>query len=383
MTEDNKDNAMPTPDDYKMLELPFSAAYRENEHNFAEDVEVAYVKELRKYREYHDWEYYAIKDAYQRFLNLIKERESYKDKHTSSHDTDIDITDDMIAASTETAQNRIKHYISKEREVNAMTRALSTQGWQCPTCLKSFATKQKLQQHETKRYKCSPPSIPTEASADDEQTKPFVCVCGKSYSYHTGLARHKTTCDKCYHATTLPALKTPMFKVNDYGRTTKDYDVEYYAKAFNDTCTDAERFRMRHNKGTMKRTDFKKLFLEMLETIYFKTPKNFTFYVPNVNMNEVWINRAGKMVLSNRSDVKEHMINTVVSEFLDILREHDMVPEDEEDKDINPIFHILSEFEGDDDACKHIKKYILKTIDNLISQYKDDVKAVWKNMKLI
>lgn len=252
--------------------------------------------------------------------------------------------------------------------------------WKCKTCLKTFATKQKLQQHENKRFKCVAP-MPSKPEANNTDDKRFNCVCGKSYKNATHLSRHKTTCNQCVKSkNTIDAVKSENFKLNNFGRETPKYNSTTFEKCFKELNTSTRRFEIKHFSTTKAWSDYKRLMIGFIKQMFFTTPENYTFYIPNMSEEFVWIHKNGKRTSMKLDDLTTNMINATISEFGNILYNTADANEDIEDfVRYHPIEFISAKLlnKDDDVRVQKLLKSVKEGIIRLAMDYKDDIKRVW------
>lgn len=362
----------------------------------------------------------ALYESYGRILDHLygvfgSEYEERKpDKEYTVDDTPIYITisneefEDMRRKTREALERRIGRPITEEdynesdteiEEEKKKTKPERNTNWTCKTCLKTFATKQKLQQHENKRFKCvaSMPSIPDQDNIEDKR---FSCVCGKSYKNATHLSRHKTTCNKCVKSkNTIDAVTTDTFKLNDFGYETPKYNSSKFETLFNEVNTDRRRFHIEHFRTTKAWLDYKRYMLGFIKQMFFTTPENYTFYIPNMSEDFVWIHQNGERTSIKKEQLTTNMINHTITEFQNILTNTANANEDIDDFDdfvryhpINFINNKLSCEDDDDDddedgndndvQVKNLLKSVKEGIIRLAMDYKDDIKRVWTKQGL-
>jgi hypothetical protein len=284
--------------------------------------------------------------------------------------------------------------IEEEKKKSRAERNTKDTCWTCKTCLKTFATKQKLQQHENKRFKCVAPmpSIPKTDNTDDNR---FVCVCGKSYKNASHLSRHKTTCNQCVKSkNTIEAVQTDTFKLNNFGYETPKYNSSQFEKLFNEVNTKTRRFHIENFKTTKTWLDYKRYMLCFIKQMFFTTPENYTFYIPNMSEDFVWIYQNGKKTSIKKEQLITNMINHTITGFENILSNTANENEDIEDfiryHPINFINGKLSFLDYDDDdddndndvQVKNLLKSLEEGIIRLAMDYKDDIKRVWTKQGL-
>jgi hypothetical protein len=252
--------------------------------------------------------------------------------------------------------------------------------WKCKTCLKTFASKQMLEKHENKRFKCVAPK-PSQSDEENTNDKKFVCVCGKSYKNASHLSRHKTTCSQCIkNMKTLDAVKNDTFKLNSFGSETLTYNNTTFEKCFKEANTSTRRFEIEHFSRTKAWSDYRKLMLGFIKQMFFTTPENYSFYIPNMSEDFVWIHKNGKRTSIKKDDLTTHMIKVAISEFGNILFNTADANEDiEELVKYHPIeFMSAKVLHQDDDVCvQTLLKSVKLGIMAFAMNYKDDIKRVW------
>jgi uncharacterized protein YlaI len=385
MGENIKNAKRPTMKEYRTLGLPMSATFEMVEERWNKLIsEILATTKEHKWDEETSARYGDINDAYYNIHNWNLKQVELEEKQREWEAKQQAFEEARARARANPPPVRIvdeeepsTDYERINREEEAEQEPIRNNPlspFVCNVCRKHFATKQKLQQHQNKRFKCEPPKEPV---ATAETTKKHTCVCGKSYTHQTSLCRHRETCEKVYKPNTAKALKDETMKVNNYMEEALTYNEVRYQKWVTETNTERYRYKVQKMRSVLWCVweRYQNLTLSMIREIYFDNPANFTFFQHNLNDTQVWTHKDGACHTLDVDDVHKHMMQTIRDEFDHILT--NMLPEGT--KEYHPfdfIANFMVEHEDNENVMK-VTKNIKQGINNLIKEYKTDIHRVW------
>lgn len=252
--------------------------------------------------------------------------------------------------------------------------------FKCDTCHKTFASKQKLSNHKIKRFKCIPP----EQRIDTDK---FNCVCGRSYTKPQNLYRHKNNCNMCLiNKMTLEAINDPLFILNNFTCETPTFDVSTFEKCIAELNTSTCRFDIEYFRRTKCWFTYKKLMMGLIKRVFFTNPSNYTFYIPNMSKDSVWIHQNGGIQTIDKNEFVQHLIDFVIEQFNNILLKTcgDNTNYDDFIK-YHPIHFINTKLrQQDEDVCtQNLTKQVTTCIFMYVNEYKDDFKRIWTLKQLL
>ena len=246
-----------------------------------------------------------------------------------------------------------------------------TATFQCPLCSKTFKTKQHLRQHENRRFTCTPQ--PTDTV--------FSCKCGKSYRHKSNLCTHKKTCPAVLQPATVKALMN--------GVQLNTIDTLDFSKVNNDLIKQAydamdaphERLRVQHHKICYKWSDYKKIYMYILDTV-FKTPENMIFYIQNKDLDEVYQYDKSAIVKTTTKEMIDSVRDAINEYIDDIIRQNDYCND-------HPLT-FMHEFKiSSSSADASVKSFqsgshdIALHIKQVFNVCKPDIKALWTTAGLL
>ena len=250
-----------------------------------------------------------------------------------------------------------------------------TKEFTCEVCKKAFSTKQKLQQHVLKRFKCEP-----ENSAREK----LVCVCGSKFTKFPNLYRHKAKCSKCLKSKrTMKALEDPDFFLNSYEDEKATYNRDTFMNCIKELNTSTNRFEIEYFNKTKTWYGYKEVMKGMIKRTFFLSPENYTFYIPNMSNNVVYVHRNGKKETITKEELAEHIIAFCVNEFEDLVHASKSSTENTEQfLQHHPVHYINAKvmYEEDNILVQSLKCQFIQHIMIGFKEYKDDIKRIW-NMK--
>jgi hypothetical protein len=128
---------------------------------------------------------------------------------------------------------------------------------------------------------------------------------------------------------------------------------------------------------------FKDFVISLLKTMYFTTPENYTFYVPNLNQSKVMVHSADGIITMSQADLIDSLLNSVFqSETEDVTAQYDLYEDSK--GDIYPMYFMLDTIMNKDHKDNDGRlKALKRKIHRLITDYKDDMKVIWKHLGLL
>lgn len=264
----------------------------------------------------------------------------------------------------------------------------------CHHCHNGFSSKQKLQQHLRRKKRCTDRPIMTKQELDemDFPKIKYVCnQCSKEYSNKTSLSRHKQTCTLHLKQSTQDALTDDGFVLSRF----KHEKVEFGKESVLKRMMTNNYFHTGDINGARqiktKAIKYSKLLVvEGVRNKFFRNPCNFAFYQPRVEHSKVMVyqgNRAKTKVVEIKVDeLIDHMVQKVIDSLLDTIediRDFDTIDEDGAEVCTHELYKFLINYNNHDDDDVVSKRYFTNEVKLLLTEYKDDIKQIWKHMKLI
>ena len=261
----------------------------------------------------------------------------------------------------------------------------------CPHCHSNFASKQKLQQHLRKKKKCTDNNIITKSNLDTDKPK-YVCNhCSKEFSQQAGLSRHKACCQLRFKQTTQDALRDNGFKINRFNGENVEFNKDsilkrmsspnYFLSGDVNGARQLKRLTVKYSRKTV---------VDGIKSKFFNNPSNYSFYVSNVSRADIKVlkGKNTKMPIQEMkvADLIDHMVEKVVDSMLDAIddiRDFDTTDDDGAEVCDHELYNFLIDYRNnaDDDAVS--KRYFTNEVKLLLTEYKDDIKQIWKHMNLI
>lgn len=249
----------------------------------------------------------------------------------------------------------------------------------CLKCRKDFPTQQKLDRHKAKKFPCSPP-------LKDGEKKTYSCPCGKIYTTYDGLYKHRKNCNAHLMKVTQKILTKPSFTLNsvetlDLQRIDLNALKETYDKLNEEDNIDYK-FRCRNHQIRGCAKHYKDTYIQLIKDIFFNTPSNYIFYVPNILYDEVHLYNEGEKSECEMKDLQEMMIDTA-SDFIDQVLQY-------YNADTHHPFAFMqtlrNEHCGNNDTHE-IYDNMFASIKDIITKmchlYRDDIKAVWDKVGIL
>jgi hypothetical protein len=134
----------------------------------------------------------------------------------------------------------------------------------------------------------------------------------------------------------------------------------------------------------------RKTVVDGIRSKFFNNPSNYSFYVSNVSRADIKVlkGKNNKMPIQEIkvADLIDHMVEKVVDSLLDAIddiRDFDTTDDDGAEVCDHELYNFLIEYRNnaDDDAVS--KRYFTNEVKHLLTEYKDDIKQIWKHMNLI
>lgn len=354
-------------------------------------------KEMDKYEKAHK----DIENLYKTF-----EPDTYYELHPELKPIMVHVVSPVVNETDNT--DHVKDYIPEEIDGTGLImdppfvapKNTSVVRFRCPKCHIPLASQQKLDQHLRKKKKCyiqqTEAKIVTIQNDEQEVTKKvFVCChCSKQYNQQAGLSRHKQTCNKRLKKTTQTALLCAKFQDDGFELNSYGHEEVHFTR-------DGIYSRMMCEKyflgGAMSRirqtTDVanaysRKTTIDGVRTKMFNNPNNFTFYLPNIADTQALTyqgpNAKEKVKTMHVNEVVEHILDSVVDSLLDAIEEITEFNEiDEYGDEVNThhLYKFLIKYQNNEDVTT--KKHLTKEVKRLLTDYKDDIKRIWKENELI
>lgn len=246
--------------------------------------------------------------------------------------------------------------------------------FQCSICLKSFKTKQQLQCHENRRFKCKPAN-------EDTETHGYICKCGKSYRFASGLSAHRATCPAVLQPATVKAL-TGGVSLNTIDKLDLSKVSEKWIKELCDaTGKESELLRVRYNKESRSWTKYKQLCKYIIVQVFLHTPSNMIFYIPNFASQYVLMYDGQTFDEVTRKDMIDH-IKTLLHDVIDsIIQKFDL-------SEYHPfcfirLFETIDTPKTSKDCFNNLHKDLEAFILKLYRDQKHDMQSVWTQSGLI
>jgi hypothetical protein len=226
-------------------------------------------------------------------------------------------------------------------------------------------------------------TIDNKDTVNDDKPK-HSCICGLKYTSQAGLSRHGGTCEKCMKTATANAIKNKDFTLRHWKAEAFTYDMERCKERMMRCNTEDAVGRLRVLK-TCTPTDwarFKDFVISLLKTMYFITPEKYTFYVPNLNQSKVLVHSADGVITMSQADLIDCLLSSVLSEIEDIIAKLDMY--DTKDGEKYPLYFMFDRIMNDDHKDNDGRlRGLRRNVHRLITDYKDDMKVIWKNQGLL
>lgn len=245
----------------------------------------------------------------------------------------------------------------------------------CKTCYKSFNTKQQLQRHEQKRFKCEP--------INETKEEVFKCSCGKEYKYASGLCRHRAVCVNLLKPATVKALQQNINSIN----TIDALDIgKINWNALERTCiechTESDIFKVHHHGITRRWGKFRSICEHIIKQVLFSTPENMVFYIPNLSIETALMYDGETVNEITVKDLVEHIhdvIDTVIDDMIErfkLVEEHPFV-----------FIHNYSNNSRPREVSTEAYKFLQENNEKyILTQYKenkDDIRAVWRKAGIL
>jgi hypothetical protein len=274
--------------------------------------------------------------------------------------------------------------------------------FRCPKCHIPLASQQKLDQHLRKKKKCyinqTEAKTVTIQNHDEQEAKTktvFICChCSKQYNQQAGLSRHKQTCNKRLKVTTQTALLCAKlldegFELNRFGHE----EVHFQRDVIFNRMKSDKYFMGGDITRSRQTTDVADAYSRMtiidgVRTKFFNNPNNFTFYLPNIADTQALTyhgtNYKEQVKDIHIDDLVEHIVDSVVDALLDAIE--DITDFNETDKygdevNTHQLYKFLIKYHNNEDVTT--KRYLTNEVKRLLTDYKDDIKRIWKEKQLI
>lgn len=260
----------------------------------------------------------------------------------------------------------------------------------CPHCHVCLSSKQKLDQHLRKKKRCTDELNAIQIEIDNEHK--HVCRhCKKAFVYQSGLSRHHAVCELRFKKTTREATKNQQFKLNIFDKEKVLFDKDnvfdrmcsqkYFLNGDIDGARQLKRLADKFSRKTV---------VDGIRTKFFNNPSNYTFFIPNVAREGIKVFN-GDRVKTKVTEIKveeliDHMVTKVIDSLLDTIediRDFDVETDDGEEVCTHDLYKFLISYSNNNDDDVVSKKYFTHQVKLLLSEYKDDIKQIWKHMKLI
>lgn len=260
----------------------------------------------------------------------------------------------------------------------------------CHHCHVCLSSKQKLEQHLRKKRRCTDELREIQTEIDNKNK--YVCQhCKKAFVYQSGLSRHYAGCELRFKKTTRDAIKNQKFTINIFDKEQvifeKDnvFDRMSCDKYFlSGDVNGARQLKRLADKAS------RKMIIDGIRTKFFRNPSNYSFYIPNVARADIQVfkgNRAKTKVVEIKVDeLIDHMVQKVIDSLLDTIediRDFDTIDEDGAEVCTHELYKFLINYSNHDDDDGVSKRYFTNEVKLLLTEYKDDIKQIWKHMKLI
>jgi uncharacterized FlaG/YvyC family protein len=262
----------------------------------------------------------------------------------------------------------------------------------CPHCHVSLSTKQKLEQHLRKKKRCTDKPILTKQEMDElliPKIK-YVCnQCSKEYSNKTSLSRHKQTCTLHLKQSTQDALHDDGFVLCRFKKEKLEFSKESVLKRMmttnyflNGDINGARQLKRLADKYS------RTMVVEGVRNKFFRNPTNYTYYQPHLEHTQVKVYQGAKAKVTEIKveELIDHMVSKVIDSLLDTIediRDFDVETDDGEEVCTHYLYKFLITYSNNNDDDVVSKKYFTHQVKLLLSEYKDDIKQIWKHMKLI
>lgn len=247
--------------------------------------------------------------------------------------------------------------------------------FQCSICLKSFKTKQQLQCHENRRFKCKPAN-------EDTETHGFICKCGKSYRHNTGLYRHRATCPAVLQPQTVKAL-TVGVSLNTVDKLNISNISKQYVKRYCEHVdTASELFRVQYNRETRSWTRYKELYKYIIDSLLINTPSNMLFYIPNFSEKNALMYDGETLHTITQKEMIDH-IKDLIHDVIDIIIEKMNLSTHHPFVFIRHFKDIYNPPKTSIDSYKRIYDEIEAHILHQYREHKQDIHAVWTKSGLL
>jgi len=247
--------------------------------------------------------------------------------------------------------------------------------FQCSICLKSFKTKQQLQCHENRRFKCKPAN-------EDTETHGFICKCGKSYRFASGLCRHRATCPAVLQPATVKALNGGV-SLNTIDKLDISKVSEQMIKRLcEDAGTASELFKVQYNQETRSWTKYKNLCKYIIVKVLLHTPSNMIFYISNFSERDVLMYDGETVHKITRKDLIDHVIE-LMNDVIDSIIEKMNLPTHHPFVFIRHFKDIHSPPTMSSVSFKNMSDDLEAYIFNLYRDQKQDIHAVWTKSGLL
>lgn len=247
--------------------------------------------------------------------------------------------------------------------------------FQCSICLKSFKTKQQLQRHENRRFKCKP-------TDDDTETHGFICKCGKSYRYDSGLYRHRATCPAVLQAQTVKALADGVTLNTVDKLSISNISRQHVKKECDNAGTASEFFKVQYMKECRSWTRYKDLYKYIIDNLFFNTPSNMLFYIPNFSEKNALMYDGETLHTITQKEMIDH-IKDLIDDVIDIIIEKMDLPTHHPFVFIRHFKNIYNPPKTSNDSYKRIYDDIEAHIHHQYREHKQDIHVVWSKSGII
>jgi hypothetical protein len=256
----------------------------------------------------------------------------------------------------------------------------ATKEFTCEVCKKSFSTKQKLKEHSLRRFKCKPKD-------NDSVMDKLVCICGSKFTKSSSLYRHKAKCSTCIKSKrTMMALEDTNFVLRSFKNEKATYNRDTFMNCIRELNTSTNRFEIEYFNKTKAWYGYKEIMKGMIKKTFLLAPENYTFYIPNMSKDIVYVHRNGHKEKITKEKLAEHIVAFCVNEFEDLVRATQCPSDDTEQfLQYHPVHYLNNKmmYEEDDILVQSLKKQFQQHIMMVFKEYKDDIKRIWEKKGLL
>lgn len=270
----------------------------------------------------------------------------------------------------------------------------------CQTCNHFFSTKQQLERHKVRRFPCEPPT-PIDVTIEANVLR---CACGRTYKKASSLSMHKLKCREHLHKATIKAFEDDA-KANEPSWRRQDDNIKYdvldlnywnlplnltkvpwnsIRRLGNECNNESDRFKCRLVGATTRWRQYYNISQEIVQCVFFDTPCNFIFYVPNQSKDEVLVSSMseGAIKAVAMKEATEYIFDIVDEVIQEAIAKYEFEGD-----------HPFSFFQGlaeavtmkkDTQASYQLYQEKLKAyIKQMLEEYKDDIRAVWRHSNIL